>query len=146
MNTFSRARFLSLSPSLFFERASTLFVAAVSRSIRARHTLSAPSFPQIASLLLFLLLFLPATPLYSAAERDPFSFYLLTPRRNVLIRLTALARHAPRLIPPLYWVTADRSHILGRKISTLETRRENQPAGRTFVVLDAENTGYLDKT
>lgn len=66
------------------------------------------------------------------------SFLVLssTPRRNVLIRLTAFARHAFRLIPLLYRVTADRSHILGRRISNFETPRENQPAGQPFVIPD----------
>lgn len=125
---------LSLPPCLTFERASTLSGAAVPRSIRAWYTLSAPSSPQIASRLLFLLLFLLASHSLSCYGQRARFFLVLpsTPRRNVLIRLTVLARHAFRLIPLLYRVTADRSHILGRRISKLETCRENQPASRTF--------------
>lgn len=90
-------------------------------------------------------------PCFASLSRDrqrARSFLVLpsTPRRNVLIRLTAFARHAFRLIPLLYRVTADRSHILGRRISKLETHRENQPAGWTFVVPDAEDVEYLGKT
>lgn len=71
----------SLSVFLFFsfERASTLFAAAVSCSIRARHTLSALSSPPNCLKLLLFLLFLLASPLCPATdnEHDPFSFYLL---------------------------------------------------------------------
>lgn len=144
MNTFSRAP--HPSPSLLRTRLSTLFVAAVSRSIRARHTLSAPSSPQIASRFFCFPSFSPpcfSDSFYPATILSRFTFRPSTHRSHP--SHGTRATRVPTYSPALYRVTADRSHILGRRISKLETCRENQPAGRTFVVSDAEEIGYLVK-
>lgn len=144
MNTFSRALYLSLSFSSM-NAPLPLFIAAISCSIRARHTLSAPSSPQIA--LLASSVSLPFPPCSISLSRyDSFSFYLLPLDAAVLIRFMVFARHAFRLtLLCTLRVTADRSHILGRRISKLETCRGNQPASRTFVASDAEDIGYLGR-
>ena len=134
MNTFSRALYFSLSFTSLNAPLS-LFIAAISCSIRAQHTLSAPSSPQIA--LLTFSVFLPFPSCSASLSCNSFSFYLLLLDATVLIRLMVLARHALlfTLLCTLR-VTADRSHILGRRISKLESCRENQPACRTFIISD----------
>lgn len=151
MNTFSCT--LAFSLSLFFLSLSRLWTClcvvrrcSISQHPRATHfiraivplklplvsSVSSPLPPCLASSFRYgrrarSLLILPSTP---RTQR---------PHPSRSTRATRVPTYSSAL-------TADRSHILGRKISKLETRRENQPAGRTFVVLDAENTGYLDKT
>lgn len=128
MNTFSRVLFLSLSLSLPFVSSFVLLQYPATSACDAPYNIILSSrLP---------LRFPPHPALHPSTNeaRRARSLLVLPFAMSSSISPPLFARHASRLILPLHRVAADRSHILGRGISKLETRQENQPGDRILVL------------